>query len=106
VVDVSKIEDQKRTIDDRIDLGKAVNTFSDQMYKRLIQKLEEGYHGWDSDSAEVIGNVLSKLEKSVDNLFNGEFDQCVDIANLVMMLDRHTKHSLKDGLDDLKTRDG
>ena len=57
----------------------AVNEFTSKMRKKLQQKKEEGFTGWD-DPAWPDEDIIGKIKK---NLLSGDM---VDVANLAMFL--------------------
>lgn len=61
--------------------------FSRAMFGKLRQKFFEGYHGW-NDEKEFPTYILK--EKLLQHIKKGfDEDNCVDIANLAMMIWNH-----------------
>jgi len=77
-------------------LNKAVDEFAYEMKKRLFQKADEGYSGWDDDKYieyieeklyETYETVMTKI--SINEGCAEEIkEKFIDMANLVMMLSR------------------
>ena len=66
-------------------LSAAVMEFSRKMMNKLWDKAEDGYVGW--DDIAYLAPIMKRLESHVQRLLSGDYEQCVDIANLAMMID-------------------
>ena len=58
-----------------------VNDFAYQMKNRLLEKLEEGYSGWDSDEAWRIEDIRDRV---IDRMLDDPDLSPIDIANYAM----------------------
>lgn len=65
-------------------IAKAVAEFADEMRRKMLRKLRQGYHGWDRTSYRYAVN--QKMLLHAGRLFAGDTTQAVDVANLAMML--------------------
>lgn len=59
----------------------AVNVFSEEMHKRMVEGHMQGLTGWDTDQLDV----FDLMQKNFDD---GSAQSMVDIANLAMMRHR------------------
>ena len=57
----------------------SLNAFADAMKERLLQKMAEGYTGWD-DPSWTEKSMIEKLNKNVSD------GDMVDVANVAMFL--------------------
>jgi hypothetical protein len=70
----------------------AVDIFANAMKERLIQKMNQGYTGWDAEYP--IGNLFDELRATLEELNDGPAWQhgddrkLVDMANRIMFLHR------------------
>jgi len=67
-------------------LNNAVYCFSEKMRNKLKIKARQGYKGWDDKTYEP--ELKKQLESHYNNLKEGDYSQAVDVANIVLMLDR------------------
>jgi hypothetical protein len=74
---------------ERKHLMKALDRFTRAMKARLLERMLQGYRGWDrQERQEVFINMLHQLENKVFMYYGKNYtDDCeVDIANLAMIL--------------------
>jgi len=64
----------------------AVNDFAEAMKERLLQKLDQGYVGWDGDYPlqELCNEICADASAIAD--FKADYKAAVDIGNRAMML--------------------
>lgn len=65
---------------ERAALLKVAREFKQAMLERLLQKLAEGYRGWDAPDAVVRHDLRARL---LDNVKAGDW---VDVANIAMFI--------------------
>jgi len=61
-------------------LGMLMNQFTNQMFAKVVNKMENGYTGWDQLSPEIIATMKSKLSANIEK------EDWADVANLAMFL--------------------
>lgn len=82
-------------------LVKSVDDFSESMKGRLLEKLEEGFEGWDSEeiieTGDILWRVFDKIQFLIKSYFKRETEleeieeqlkNCVDVSNFMMMLSK------------------
>lgn len=82
---------KNRMLKEKLKLTWAVICFAVAMLKRLYQKANEGYKGWDYyNNPSMIGHMLSSMDYKVCQVRRGSWIEndkyCIDTANLAMML--------------------
>jgi len=77
-------------MDEQEKLEKAVDAFAEKMKKRLFQKMDEGFTGWDNLKREydVAVKMTLKAQDVAQESSDNPHKDLVDIANFAMMLDR------------------
>jgi hypothetical protein len=63
----------------------AVDKFGEAMQKKLLDKLDEGYAGWDEPSVFSENDLVAKFMKAVTSSKDLSKD-AIDIANLAMFI--------------------
>ena len=63
-----------------------VTDFSDRMREKLLEKLDEGWEGWDDADAKM--EFEDRLIAHVVSAMRGEEGEWVDVANFAAFLDR------------------
>jgi len=71
--------------DEPKELCDAVDIFAEKMKKRLLEKLDEGFYGW--DDVHYKDDIVKKLIHKTARLCNRDVNQGIDIANFAMMID-------------------
>lgn len=82
-------------------LEKAVDDFSESMKGRLLEKLDEGFEGWDSEEDIETEDLLWRAYEKTQFLLKAYFSRdteldvleeqlknCTDVSNFMMMLSR------------------
>lgn len=67
-------------------LDRAVDEFAAIMKLKLHQKAAKGYRGWNDRDCKPI--IQQELIRHAAELYLGDANQAVDVANLAMMLGR------------------
>jgi hypothetical protein len=85
----------------------AVADFTREMETKLLNKLEQGFHGWDDDKEFPDSVLENKLRDHTRRLIECGENEEIDIANFCMMLrwrriHRKLSEERKDGLTDRK----
>jgi len=70
-------------IEEKMDLYEAVDKFAEAMKYRLLEKLLQGYSGWNDPEKITDGSLSSAISKDA---LNDPVTKSVDIANRAMML--------------------
>ena len=86
-INIAELEEDKKLLTEKMELGKAVNAFSRKMFEKLCDKADEGQYGWECADVDTVAFILKSLETHVDDVLSGgNQSQLIDIANIAMML--------------------
>ena len=83
-----------KTIDEAAKIHSAVMRFRRAMEEKLLEKMWQGYYGWDDPASNDV--IRRKLADHAARLCAGDDKQAVDVANLAMMLHYQAATSKED----------